>query len=56
MGRPLALEGLPQGVRPFLSEFGGLRLKGPVPGWGYREAEGEEAFLQEVRRYLEAAA
>lgn len=55
MGRPLALAGLPPGVRPFLSEFGGLRLKGPGPGWGYREAEDEEAFLREALRYLETA-
>ncbi|WP_243090408.1 glycoside hydrolase family 2 protein [Thermus neutrinimicus] len=54
MGRPLSWEGLPPGVRPFLSEFGGLRLQGSTLGWGYREVEGEEAFLQEVLRYLGA--
>lgn len=56
MGRPLLLggEGFPPGVRPFLSEFGGLRLRAPTPGWGYREAEGDEAFCAEVLRYLEA--
>ena len=53
MGRPLSWEGVPEGVRPFLSEFGGLRLKGPTPGWGYREVEGEEAFLAEVLRYVQ---
>ncbi|WP_135256712.1 glycoside hydrolase family 2 protein [Thermus caldilimi] len=55
MGRPLSWDALPEGMRPFLSEFGGIGLKGSTPGWGYREVEGEEAFLQGVLRYLEAA-